>query len=157
MLAARGAKFATMKNWVCMILVCSAGLLGSAGTAWAATGGDEDAGLVADLLRQLTDPLFWFGLAAQGLFFARFFIQWLISERNKRSTVPTAFWYFSLAGAMCWFIYGLLRRDLVIMLGALLSCFFYFRNLILIRAHQASQQPVAPAKVDGGNPLREVL
>ena len=30
------------------------------------------------------------GFLGQGLFFMRFFVQWLASEREKRSTVPVA-------------------------------------------------------------------
>jgi len=118
-------------------MTIGAGITALLGSAAAVRAGAvrSDGGLVPDLLRQLTDPLFWFGLTAQGLFFARFFIQWLISEKHKRSTVPTVFWYFSLAGAACWFTYGLLRRDLAIVLGAAMSCFFYIRNLMLIRSH----------------------
>ena len=146
MLAAREAKLlAIMKDWVCMILVCSAAVLGSAGTARAAAGGEADPGLVSDLLQQLTDPLFWFGLAAQGLFFARFFIQWLVSRRSRR-VGPAAFWYFSLAGAICWFVMaccGGIGHH-----AGPLSCFFCFRNLILIRA-QTCSGPSRPPKWTG--------
>ena len=38
------------------------------------------------------------GFLGQALFSARFLVQWLSSERQKRSVVPLAFWYFSLAG-----------------------------------------------------------
>ena len=38
------------------------------------------------------------GFGGQGLFFGRFFVQWIASERSKRSVVPTAFWFFSLGG-----------------------------------------------------------
>ena len=84
------------------------------------------------LLRQLRDPWTWFGFCAQGLFFMRFFWQWIVSERQKRSIVPVAFWYFSLGGAVSMFIYGTHRRDLVVMLGGLLPTIIYIRNLMLI-------------------------
>ncbi|HXT20497.1 MAG TPA: lipid-A-disaccharide synthase N-terminal domain-containing protein, partial [Thermoanaerobaculia bacterium] len=38
------------------------------------------------------------GFFGQALFFGRFFVQWLASERAKRSVIPSAFWYFSLGG-----------------------------------------------------------
>jgi len=84
------------------------------------------------LLRQLTEPLFWFGIGAQAMFFMRFFWQWIVSERRHHSTVPIAFWYFSLAGGAAMFIYACLRADLVIMLGQALACLIYARNLMLI-------------------------
>ena len=33
------------------------------------------------------------GLIGQGLFSARFFVQWLQSEKVKKSVIPAAFWY----------------------------------------------------------------
>ena len=38
------------------------------------------------------------GFIAQGLFSARFLVQWIASERRRKSVVPRAFWYFSVAG-----------------------------------------------------------
>jgi lipid-A-disaccharide synthase-like uncharacterized protein len=104
---------------------------------------------LSDLLKQLTDPLFWFGMVAQGLFFTRFIIQWLVSEKRKRSTIPTVFWYISLAGGASWFIYGVLRRDLAIMAGALVSSGIYIRNLMLIHG-RAKRQRLA------GSPVAEL-
>ena len=46
------------------------------------------------------------GLFGQAFFFARFFVQWIASERRKVSVIPTAFWFFSLAGSVV-----LLSRD----------------------------------------------
>ncbi|HOJ56576.1 MAG TPA: lipid-A-disaccharide synthase N-terminal domain-containing protein [Phycisphaerae bacterium] len=84
------------------------------------------------LLSELRDPWVWFGLGAQGLFFMRFFWQWVVSERRKQSTIPLAFWYLSLGGALSTFVYAAGRRDPAIMLGQLPACFFYIRNLMLI-------------------------
>jgi lipid-A-disaccharide synthase-like uncharacterized protein len=87
---------------------------------------------VQHFLNQFRDPWTWFGLSAQGLFFLRFFWQWIVSEKHKRSVVPVAFWYFSLTGALSMFIYGAHRRDLVVMLSGLIPCPIYIRNLMLI-------------------------
>ncbi len=92
----------------------------------------EAADWFAKILSQLTDPLFWFGMVAQFLFFMRFIWQWMVSEKRQRSTVPIIFWYFSLAGGTAMFIYGCLRVDLVIMLGQSLAIVIYSRNLMLI-------------------------
>ncbi len=89
-------------------------------------------GYVGELLEQLGKPLFWFGIGAQFLFFLRFVWQWIVSERRKRSTIPVAFWYFSLAGGISLFVYAAIQKDLVIMLGQALSCVIYLRNLNLI-------------------------
>lgn len=78
------------------------------------------------------DWLALFGIAAQFIFAGRFLVQWLASERAGRSVVPVAFWFLSMAGGLLTLLYGLLRRDSVIILGQLLSIFIYARNLALI-------------------------
>jgi lipid-A-disaccharide synthase-like uncharacterized protein len=82
---------------------------------------------------------FWlaFGIAAQLLFGARFVVQWIASERAGRSVVPLAFWFFSVAGGVMTLIYGLVRREPVIILGQSLSVAIYARNLVLIFRERA--------------------
>jgi len=48
----------------------------------------------------MTNSQIWtaFGLMGQFLLTARFVVQWLGSEREKKSIIPTAFWYFSIGG-----------------------------------------------------------
>jgi len=75
-------------------------------------------------------------MGAQGVFFLRFVWQWIVSERRKRSTIPIAFWYLSLAGAICTFIYACHQADLVFMLAQILASGIYVRNLMLIYAHR---------------------
>ncbi len=50
------------------------------------------------------------GFAGQALFSARFLVQWVSSERHKRSVIPLAFWYFSLAGGATLFAYAAAHR-----------------------------------------------
>jgi lipid-A-disaccharide synthase-like uncharacterized protein len=49
---------------------------------------------------------FWWvmiGLGGQMAFTARFLVQWIASEKAGRSTIPIAFWYFSIVGgAISW-------------------------------------------------------
>lgn len=73
-----------------------------------------------------------FGLVAQSMFFMRFFVQWLASERQKKSVMPNAFWWFSLVGGLMLLAYGFLRRDLVIILGQGVGVFIYLRNIWFI-------------------------
>ena len=72
------------------------------------------------------------GLFAQFLFFMRFFVQWVVSERKKQSTIPVSFWYFSIAGSILLLIYSIYRKDIVFILGQSVGSFIYARNLILI-------------------------
>lgn len=72
------------------------------------------------------------GFVAQGLFTMRFVVQWLASERAKRSVVPVAFWFFSLGGGTLLLIYAIQRQDPVFIAGQGLGLFIYIRNLWLI-------------------------
>jgi lipid-A-disaccharide synthase-like uncharacterized protein len=73
-----------------------------------------------------------FGLAAQLLFGTRFLLQWIASERAGRSVIPLAFWFLSIAGGLMTLVYGLVRREPIIILGQSLSTFIYLRNIMLI-------------------------
>ena len=78
------------------------------------------------------------GFMGQALFSARFIVQWLASERVKRSIVPRAFWYFSLAGGATLLAYAIHKRDPVFIAGQGLGLFVYLRNIYLI--HSGRQQ-----------------
>ena len=80
-------------------------------------------------------PTSWLvlGFLGQILFSMRFLIQWIHSEKNKKSIIPKAFWYFSLAGGITLFSYAILREDPVFILGQGLGLFIYIRNLMFIR------------------------
>ena len=71
------------------------------------------------------------GFLAQILFSARLFIQWFLSEKNKRIITPSLFWKLSLLASFLLFVYGYLRDDFAIMLGQSLTYFIYVRNLHL--------------------------
>jgi lipid-A-disaccharide synthase-like uncharacterized protein len=87
-----------------------------------------------DTLLQQFDLDIWFviGIIGQGLFFGRFFVQWIVSEYKGESTVPLPFWFFSIMGGSTLLIYAIHRRDLVIMLGQAGGLVIYLRNLMLI-------------------------
>lgn len=77
------------------------------------------------------------GLAGQAAFFGRMFIQWVISERSRVSTVPEIFWWFSFAGGLFLFIYFVWRKDIVGVLGQATGVVIYARNLRLIHKEHA--------------------
>lgn len=74
-----------------------------------------------------------FGLIGQLLFFLRFFIQWIISERKKQSVIPVGFWYFSLSGGIILLIYAIYKKDIVFTIGQATGILVYIRNLMLLR------------------------
>ena len=63
---------------------------------------------------------------------SRFLIQWITSERENRSVIPEAFWYFSIAGGVIVLAYGVHRADPVIIIGQLTGVSIYSRNLYFI-------------------------
>ena len=77
------------------------------------------------------------GFAGQAMFTMRFVVQWIASERKRQSTIPLAFWYFSLMGGMILFSYALYRRDPVFILGQSFGIFIYLRNLYFIYKNRA--------------------
>ena len=78
------------------------------------------------------------GLLGQALFFSRFLVQWLASERLKESVVPTAFWYFSLGGGAILLTYAIHRGDPVFILGQSTGILIYLRNLFFIHSPQTN-------------------
>lgn len=83
-------------------------------------------------------PRFWLALGffAQFLFFMRFLVQWLVSEKRRKSIIPMAFWYFSLAGGSLLLLYAIWRRDPVFITGQSCGLVIYIRNLMLIHKHR---------------------
>jgi lipid-A-disaccharide synthase-like uncharacterized protein len=81
------------------------------------------------------------GFAGQFLFMMRFLWQWVQSERQRRSVIPIAFWYFSLAGGATLFVYAVHRRDPVFITGQALGLTVYIRNLLLIRRERRAVPP----------------
>ncbi len=73
------------------------------------------------------------GLGGQLLFTGRMLVQWITSEKHKRSVVPVAFWWMSLIGATMLLAYFIWRRDIVGVLGQATGWIIYIRNLVLIR------------------------
>lgn len=72
------------------------------------------------------------GFAGQACFFMRFFVQWVYSERQQRSVIPLAFWYFSLGGAAILLTYAIHRQDPVFIVGQSTGFLIYTRNLMLL-------------------------
>ncbi len=73
------------------------------------------------------------GLAGQVAFGARFLVQWVISERRRRSVIPDTFWYFSLGGGIILLAYAIHRRDPVFIIGQAFGAVVYVRNIMLIQ------------------------
>jgi lipid-A-disaccharide synthase-like uncharacterized protein len=91
-----------------------------------------------------------FGLIGNAFFTARVLVQWIASERNKRSVVPVAFWWTSLSAAVIHILYSLGRHDehgaydpdLPMFIGLAATLLPYIRSL---RIHYRPDRPPRPA------------
>jgi lipid-A-disaccharide synthase-like uncharacterized protein len=92
----------------------------------------------------MTQASIWLGIGflGQSLFFMRFFVQWIVSERRRKSIVPNAFWYFSIMGGVTLLAYAIYQRDIVFIVGQASGLLIYARNLMLTR-----QQVALPGEV----------
>ncbi len=95
---------------------------------------------IHDVFIKQLDAWVILGFVAQAFFMMRFVVQWVASERAKRSVVPVAFWFFSLGGGFLLTIYAIQRQDPVFILGQGLGLFIYIRNLWLIANERKSMR-----------------
>ncbi len=66
------------------------------------------------------------------MFSMRFIIQWIASERARKSIMPETFWYFSFLGGAMLFVYAIHRQELIFALGQAVGLIVYSRNIALI-------------------------
>ena len=81
---------------------------------------------------EISLPWLIIGLTGQVFFSARFIIQWIYSEINKKSVIPTAFWFFSILGGLTLLLYAIHRKDPVFIIGQSAGLLIYARNIYFI-------------------------
>ncbi len=88
----------------------------------------------------LTNAEIWIGIGffGQAMFTARFFLQWLASEKARKSVIPHSFWYFSIAGSAILLAYAIYRQDPVFILGQGPGLLIYMRNIYFIHRPSAA-------------------
>ena len=74
------------------------------------------------------------GYIAQGLFSARFIVQWISSEKAGKVVAPTLFWQISLIASFLLVVYSILTKDITILGGQMIGYYIYVRNLRLQEA-----------------------
>ncbi|MFA5506289.1 MAG: lipid-A-disaccharide synthase N-terminal domain-containing protein [Vulcanimicrobiota bacterium] len=88
-----------------------------------------------------------FGFLFQACFMARFWVQWIASEKAKRSVIPNAFWVFSIVGSTGLLVYAVVHvKDPVFAVGQGMGLFIYFRNIVLIRRSREHDELKASAQ-----------
>lgn len=81
------------------------------------------------------------GFIGQALFSMRFLVQWFYTERARRSVIPIAFWYFSIAGGATLLAYAIYREDPVFIVGQAAGLLIYFRNLYFVHRERRHEAP----------------
>ena len=80
------------------------------------------------------------GFLGQAMFSARFLVQWLASEKQKKSVIPVMFWYFSILGGSTLFVYAIHKEDPVFILGQGTGLLIYARNLYFVVRHTKEEK-----------------
>ena len=76
------------------------------------------------------------GLSGSIIFGVRFLIQWIASERARKSVIPFGFWECSALGSLLLLAYfAIYRRDSVGVLQSILPLPIYLRNLYFRYTH----------------------
>lgn len=78
------------------------------------------------------------GLIGQALFTMRFVVQWIATEKSKKSVIPESFWYYSIGGSLILLCYAIYRQDPVFILGQAFGTTVYFRNVHFIRREKSN-------------------
>ena len=81
------------------------------------------------------------GLVGGLLFYGRFYVQWIASERRRMSVMPIAFWYMSSVGSLILLAFAVLTQSPVGALGHNLNIIIYSRNLVHIWRAKGTLSP----------------
>ncbi|MEI8234976.1 MAG: lipid-A-disaccharide synthase N-terminal domain-containing protein [Verrucomicrobiota bacterium] len=84
------------------------------------------------------------GLAGAGIFGSRFVIQWIASERARKSVIPFGFWEASAVGSILTLSYfAISKHDPVGIIQNLLPLPIYLRNLYFRYSQKKPKHPGA--------------
>lgn len=86
------------------------------------------------------------GWCGNAVFFSRFFVQWLATERKKQVVIPVAFWWLSLVGASLLLTYSIYQQDSVFIFAYLPTFIPYVRNIIIHYRNRARQRHCSSCK-----------
>src|SRR5262249_60972975 len=89
-----------------------------------------------------TTEIIWLGIGflGQGLFFGRWLIQWVSSERRAESRVPVVFWYMSLIGGLITLAYAIYRRGPLFISWQNIGALGYSRNLVVLYLNRPAKK-----------------
>ena len=109
--------------------------------------------LLAETILLGVGASFWFwkiiGWSGNIVFGIRFVIQWIASERARKSIIPFGFWECSTIGSillLCYF--AIYRRDSVGVLSSAMPLPIYIRNLYFRYTHREPRHAGAEPRVE---------
>lgn len=75
------------------------------------------------------------------LFFSRFVVQWIATEKRKQVVIPVSFWLLSLSGSLVLLVYGLFYlRDSVVIFAYAFTWIPYIRNIVIHYRDKAARR-----------------
>ena len=80
------------------------------------------------------------GWCGNVVFFSRFFVQWIATEKRKQVVVPVSFWWLSLIGSVLLLAYGIRQRDSVFIFAYAFTWIPYIRNIVIYYQQKAAQR-----------------
>ena len=92
--------------------------------------------------------LLLYGSAGQLLFTMRFIYQYIYSSARQTSILPAGFWIISLVGSLSIVSYGVIRHDIVLIVGQSFGLVAYIRNLMIL---QKESPEVSKEKIEVRN------
>jgi len=70
-------------------------------------------------------------LLGQLVFFSRFLVQWIATERSRQVVIPVAFWWLSLGGALVSLVALVAKQEPVLIVAQVVGMVVYSRNLVI--------------------------
>lgn len=99
---------------------------------------------------------FWkvLGWIGNIVFFSRFFVQWIATEKRKQVVVPISFWWLSLIGSVLLLGYGIWQRDSVFIFAYAFTWIPYIRSLVIHYRNKAAQKDCSGCKGFANGPVK---
>lgn len=94
-----------------------------------------------EVLQKAHDPWTIIGICGSFVFSIRFVLQWIASERVKKSVIPFGFWECSVIGSVLVLSHFVYEKDIVGILQNILPLPIYLRNVYLRAAHKTPKHP----------------
>ena len=80
------------------------------------------------------------GWTGNVVFFSRFVVQWIATERHKQVVIPAVFWWLSLLGSLLILAFALHEKSSVFIFANAFGWIPYIRNIVIHYRNKAARQ-----------------